>query len=157
MVPKQGGANMRIMAVDLGDARTGLACSDALEMLASPVGVLHEKNFDVLVEKVAAEAKAQGAEILVIGYPKNMDNTIGERAEKSERFVEEVKGLLSIPVVLWDERSTTVSAIGYLNKTNTRGQKRKNVVDAVAATIILENYLNWRGGNSAKIDPQQRG
>lgn len=135
---------MKILAVDLGDARTGLACCDRTETLASPIGVIHEKNFDVVVQKVALTATEYEVGEIVVGYPKHMNNTVGDRAKKSEEFVEKLKELVNVPVVLWDERGTTVSAIGYLNKTNTRGQKRKDVVDAVAATIILENYLTWK-------------
>ena len=135
---------MKIMAVDLGDARTGLACCDKAEMLASPAGVIHEKNQNALLKKVAAAAKEHGAEEIVVGYPKNMDNTVGERAEKCEQFAEKLRELAKVPVTLWDERGTTVSAHGFLNVTDTRGKKRKAVVDAVAAVIILESYLAYR-------------
>lgn len=135
---------MKILAVDLGDARTGLACCDRTETLASPVGVIHEKRFDAIVGQVAAAVQELQVGEVVVGYPKNMNNTIGPRAEKSERFAKELRKLVEVPVVLWDERGTTVSAHGYLNETDTRGKKRKAVVDAVAATIILENYLAHR-------------
>ncbi|MGN0629975.1 MAG: Holliday junction resolvase RuvX [Ruminococcus sp.] len=135
---------MIIMAVDFGDSRTGLAVCDKSEFLASPAGVIAEKDFDVCMEKVAAEARARGAELLVVGYPKNMNNTIGERAEKCSAFAEGLKKMTGLPVELWDERCTTVSAHNYLNVTNTRGKKRKAVVDAVAATIILESYMGYR-------------
>lgn len=135
---------MIIMAVDFGDSRTGLAVCDKSEFLASPAGVIAEKDFDLCMEKVAAEAKLRGAELLVVGYPKNMNNTIGERAEKCSVFAEGLKEMTGLPVELWDERCTTVSAHNYLNVTNTRGKKRKAVVDAVAATIILESYLGYR-------------
>lgn len=141
---------MKIMAVDLGDARTGLACCDRTETLASPIGVIHERNFENLLLKVAAAVTEYDAKTVVVGYPKNMDNTVGERAQKSEEFVSRLKGMVDVPVELWDERCTTVSAIGYLNETNTRGQKRKDVVDAVAATIILENYIAWRQNQANK-------
>ena len=135
---------MIIMAVDFGDSRTGLAVCDKSEFVASPAGVIAEKDFDICMEKVAAEAKARGAELLVGGYPKNMNNTIGERAEKCSAFAEGLKEMTGLPVELWDERCTTVSAHNYLNVTNTRGKKRKAVVDAVAATIILESYMGYR-------------
>ncbi|MCL2056125.1 MAG: Holliday junction resolvase RuvX [Oscillospiraceae bacterium] len=138
---------MKIMAVDYGDARTGLACCDSSELLASPVGTIHEKNFDRTAKKVAEAAAGHGAQEIVVGYPKNMNNTIGERAQKCERFAEKLRALTGIPVVLWDERGTTVSAIGYLNQTDTRGKKRKAVVDAVAAVIILESYMAYRKNN----------
>lgn len=139
---------MIIMAVDFGDSRTGLAVCDKSEFLASPAGVVAEKDFDICMEKVASEAKAHGAELLVVGYPKNMNNTIGERAEKCSKFAEGLKEMTGLPVELWDERCTTVSAHQYLNVTNTRGKKRKAVVDAVAATIILESYMGYRKNNA---------
>lgn len=135
---------MKIMAVDLGDARTGLACCDRTETLASPIGVIHDKNFNSVLQKVAAAVQEYEAKEVVVGYPKNMNNTIGERAQKCALFAERLRALVEVPVVLWDERSTTVSAINILNETDTRGKKRKAVVDAVAATIILENYLMYR-------------
>ena len=135
---------MKIMAVDFGDSRTGLALCDKSELLASPAGVIEEKNFERCIEKVACAAKENGAEEVVVGHPKNMNGTIGERAQKCELFAEKLSELVEVPVKLWDERSTTVSAHYYLNQTNTRGKKRKAVVDAVAATIILESYLGFR-------------
>ena len=135
---------MKIMAVDFGDSRTGLAVCDKSEFLASPAGVIEEKDFEKCIEKVAAAAKENAAEEIVVGYPKNMNNTIGERAQKCALFAEKLAELVDVPVKLWDERSTTVSAHYYLNQTNTRGKKRKAVVDAVAATIILESSLGFR-------------
>ena len=129
---------MIIMGVDFGDARTGLAVCDKGEMLASPAGGISEKDFTRCQEKVAAAAKEHRAELLVVGYPKNMNGTVGERAELCQKFGDGLKELM------WDERCTTVSAHSYLNVTNTRGKKRKAVVDAVAATIILESYLAYR-------------
>lgn len=138
---------MKILAIDLGDARTGVAICDKFETLASPLTVIHEKDIEKVQQKIIDIIKENSVEMVVVGYPKNMNNTIGVRAEKSENFVKSILEEVDIPVELWDERSTTVSAIGYLNETNTRGKKRKNVVDAVAATIILESYINWRKNN----------
>ncbi|MDO5558229.1 MAG: Holliday junction resolvase RuvX [Oscillospiraceae bacterium] len=135
---------MKIVAVDFGDARTGIASCDRTEMLASPVGVIHETDFDKCLEKVAACAAENGAEQIIVGYPKNMNGTIGERADKCELFAKRLGELINVPIKLWDERNTTVSAHNYLNQTNTRGKKRKAVVDAVAATIILESYMEYR-------------
>ncbi len=132
------------MSVDFGDSRTGLAVCGKSELMASPVGVISEKDFDKCIEKTAAAAKEHHAELIVVGYPKNMNNTIGERCEKCRLFAEKLKELTGCPVELWDERCTTVSAHNYMNVTNTRGKKRKAVVDAVAATIILESYLGFR-------------
>ena len=138
---------MKILAVDLGDARTGLAVCDPTEFLASPAGVIHETDFEVILKKVAQAAKEHRAQRIVVGYPKNMNGTVGERAEKCALFAQRLGELAEIPVKLWDERSTTVSAHNILNVTDTRGKKRKNVVDAVAATIILESYLAYRKTN----------
>ncbi len=135
---------MKIMAVDLGLVRTGLAISDELELLASPIGTVTERDLNVLANKIAAMASAQGAGALVVGLPRNMDGSKGESAERAEAFAEQLRTLTGLPVSLWDERLTTVSAIGYLNETNVRGKKRKAIVDTVSATIILEDYLGSR-------------
>lgn len=135
---------MVIMGVDFGDARTGLAICGKSELAASPLGVIAEKDFDKCLEKTALAVKENRAEMVVVGYPKNMNGTVGERAEKCSLFAEKLHEMTDIPVELWDERCTTVSAHNYLNVTNTRGKKRKAVVDAVAATIILESYLGYR-------------
>ena len=137
------------MSVDFGDARTGIAVCGKSEMIASPVTVINEKDFNLCLEKTAALAKEQRAEQIIVGYPKNMNGTIGERAEKCALFAQELEKLTGVTVKLWDERNTTVSAHNALNVTNTRGKKRKAVVDAVAATIILESYLDFRRNTGA--------
>ena len=135
---------MRIMSVDYGDSRTGIAVCDKGEILASPLTVITEYNFERCAEKVAELAKKEKAELIVVGHPKNMDGSEGERAEKCAEFARLVGELSGLPAELWDERRTTVTAHNYLNETNVRGKKRKAVVDAVAATIILESYLAYR-------------
>lgn len=135
---------MKIMAVDFGDARTGLAICDKTELLASPVGVIHEKRFEHAVEKVAAAAAENRAEAVIVGLPLNMNGSEGPRAELCRNFAEQLSSRVNVPVRMWDERQTTVSAAGYLNQTDTRGKKRKEVIDAVAAVIILDSYLQWR-------------
>lgn len=135
---------MKIMAVDYGDARTGLAACDRTEFLASPLGVIHEYDFDRTVEQVAYAVEEYQIQMVVVGHPVNMDGSEGERAQKCALFAEKLREKIQVPVVLWDERSTTVTAHQYLNETNTRGKKRKDVVDEVAASIILESYLAWR-------------
>ena len=140
---------MIIMSVDFGDARTGIAVCGKSELIASPVCVIQEKDFNDCIKKTAEIAKEQRAEEVVVGYPKNMNGTVGERAEKCALFAQELEKLIGCPVKLWDERNTTVSAHNALNVTNTRGKKRKAVVDAVAATIILESYLGFRRNSSA--------
>ena len=138
---------MKILAVDYGDARTGLAICDAGELLTSPVGVIHSHRMDEVVQKATEAAREQRAERIVVGNPINMNGTRGPRSELCQEFAAKLEEAAGLPVVLWDERSTTVTAIGYLNATDTRGKKRKAVVDAVAATIILESYLAWRKNN----------
>lgn len=135
---------MIIMAVDLGKARTGIAASDKTEYLASPVAVIHEHKREVLLQKVAEKAKEIKAEMIVVGLPRNMDGSEGESAQNARAFAEDLSSELGIETVLWDERCTTITAHGYLNDTNTRGKKRKAVIDEVAATVILQSYLDSR-------------
>lgn len=141
---------MKIMGVDFGDSRTGIAMCDKSEFLASPLTVIFEKNFDRCLKKTAELAKSEKVELIVVGYPKNMNNTVGERAEKCALFGEKLKEMTGIEVVMWDERCTTVSAHNYLNEVNVRGKKRKNVVDAVAAVIILESYMGFRKNSGSQ-------
>ncbi len=135
---------MIIMSVDLGKARTGIALCDKSEFLASPHTVIFEKSDKKLLEKVAQTAIEAKAELIVIGLPKNMDGSEGESAKNARAFAEKLGELTELPTVMQDERGTTVTAHNYLNATNTRGKKRKNVVDAVAAVIILQDYLDKR-------------
>ncbi len=135
---------MKILAVDLGLKRTGLAVSDITETLASPVGTIAEANLDVLAQKIAATAAEHRAEEIVVGHPRNMDGSRGESAQRAEAFAQTLREVTGLPVRLWDERMTTISATSYLNQTNTRGKKRKAVIDTVAATIILQDYLEGR-------------
>ncbi len=136
---------MKIMAVDFGEARTGLAVCDRTEFLASPVGVIHEKDFETCVKKVAyAATKEFNVGMVVVGLPKNMDGSVGPRAELCQKFAKALNALIPLPVELWDERQTTMQAEAYLNEVDVRGQKRKDIIDEVAATIILESYLQYR-------------
>lgn len=135
---------MVIMSVDLGKARTGLAVCDKTEFLASPYKVIFEKSPNKLVDKVAAEVTASKAELVVVGLPKNMDGTEGESAQNARAFAKTLEERTGVQTVMQDERGTTVTAHNFLNDTNTRGKKRKNVVDEVAATIILQNFLDSR-------------
>lgn len=135
---------MLIMSVDLGKARTGIALSDNSESFAFPKTVINEYNTEKLVNKICELAKEYSAELIVVGYPKNMDGSIGGRAEECAEIAESIKNASGLETILWDERCTTVSAHTALNYTDTRGKKRKNVIDAVAAVIILEDYLSFR-------------
>lgn len=132
------------MSVDLGKARTGIALSDESESFAFPREVITEYNEERLIEKVANKAAELSASLIVVGHPKNMDGSEGSRAEECAAIAEKIKEKSGIETVLWDERCTTVSAHTALNYTNTRGKKRKETVDAVAAVMILEDYLRWR-------------
>ena len=135
---------MKIMSVDLGLSRTGIAVCDPLEMLASPVEVIFEKYEPKLIEKIVEITKKLSAELIVVGYPLNMDGSEGERAQECKRIAQIIGEKTGIKTVMWDERCTTVMSHNVLNVTNVRGQKRKNVVDAVAAVMILESYLDYR-------------
>ncbi|MVB12594.1 putative pre-16S rRNA nuclease [Caprobacter fermentans] len=135
---------MKILAVDLGMARTGLAVCDEGEVLASPVRVVAQRNRERLAEAVAQEAKTLAVKQIVVGLPRNMDGSEGESAQNARKFAELLKAQSGLPVELWDERGTTITAHGYLNDTDTRGKKRKAVIDAVAATVILQDYLAFR-------------
>ena len=135
---------MIIMSVDLGKARTGIALSDSGESFAFPKTVITEYNTARLIVKICNLADEYKAELIVVGLPKNMDGSLGSRAEECREIAEEIQKTSGIQTVLWDERCTTLSAHTALNFTNTRGKKRKSVVDAVAAVIILEDYLNYR-------------
>ena len=135
---------MVIMSVDLGKARTGLALCDKTEFLASPYKMIFEKSPQKLLQKVADAAKEAKAALIVVGLPKNMDGSEGESAQSARAFAAQLAGLTGVETVMQDERGTTITAHSFLNDTNTRGKKRKNVVDEVAATIILQNFLDAR-------------
>ncbi len=135
---------MIILSVDYGDARTGIAVCDRTELLASPVTVICETDRDTLLKKIADIALERRAELIVVGLPVNMDGTHGSRAQACEDFAQALTELCSIPTVMRDERLTTVSAHNVLNATNTRGKKRKAVVDAVSAVMILQDYIDYR-------------
>lgn len=135
---------MVIMSVDYGDVRTGLAVCDKNEILASPVGVIKESDRNSLVSKIVSAANERKAEAFVVGLPKNMDGSEGFRAEACREFSGLLEEESKLPVFLYDERLTTVSAHNALNMTDTRGKKRKNIVDAVSAVIILEDFTAHR-------------
>lgn len=132
------------MSVDLGLVRTGVAFCDKSEMLATPAGNIEERDENVLAKKIAAMADDRGAELIVVGYPVNMNGTIGPRAEKCSAIADKIQKYTKSDVVLWDERSTTVSAYVSLKEGNVKGRKKKGIVDSLAAAIILESYLDYR-------------
>lgn len=134
---------MRIMAIDYGDAHTGIAISDPTGLLAGFTTVINSRRLEVVVEQVTLLAKEHGAEELVLGHPVNMDGTLGPRSEKAKAMKALLEEATALPVVLWDERRTTIEAHQILNEGNYHGKKRKNTVDAVAASLILEGYLAY--------------
>lgn len=138
---------MKIMAVDYGDSHTGLAVCDRTELIASPVGVINEKDFAKCVADVANAVTEFDVQMVVVGNPINMNGTRGPRSEKCTLFAENLQKLVDVPVNMWDERSTTVTAHEMMNEVNKRGKKRKQVIDAVAAAVILESYLAWRANH----------
>ena len=135
---------MIIMSVDLGKVRTGIAVCDASEMLASPLTVIRQPNRPLLAEEITKLARARRVQLLVLGHPLNMDGSQGTGAQVAQEFARLLEETSGLPVVLRDERGTTVTAHHFLNETDTRGKKRKAVVDAVAAVIILQDYLDYR-------------
>lgn len=135
---------MVIAAVDYGDARTGLAVCDKMEILATPAGVIKETWQPNVVKKIDEFVKKVSAEAIVVGYPINMDGSAGFRAQKCEELAQKLKEECGLPVYLWDERCTTVSAHEALNLTNTRGAKRKQAIDQVSAVFILQGFLDSR-------------
>ena len=133
----------RILSVDFGDTRTGLAVSDPSRFLASGIGTISPGGIEKTANKVAEIAKEQRATSIVVGLPKNMDGSEGFRAQRCVECAELLAALLpDATIVMMDERLTTVSASRYLNETNTRGSKRKGVIDTLSAEIILQNVLD---------------
>ena len=132
---------MVIISVDYGDVRTGVAVCDKLQLLASPVTVIKQKDPELLSEEIKKICIEKKAEKIVLGLPKNMDGSEGFRAEACKEFAKLLSEKTGLSVDFQDERLTTVSAHNILNATDTRGKKRKAVVDAVSAVLILEDYL----------------
>lgn len=135
---------MRIMAIDHGDARTGVALSDPTGFLAGQTFLIKSRKQEVVLEELAALVQRQGAQELVMGYPRNMDGTLGPRAEKYAAFARRLEEATGLPVALWDERRTTVDAHRILGEQGVRAKNRKDKIDSVAATLILEGYLDWK-------------
>ncbi len=132
---------MRIMAIDYGDARIGLAVSDETATLCGEAWTLCERNMNRAADTIVKEASSRNVGQIVLGYPKNMDGTLGARAEKSEEFKIALEARCDIPVTLWDERRTTIAAHEILHANGKRMKKHRESVDAVAASLILEGYL----------------
>lgn len=135
---------MVVLSIDVGTVRTGVAVSDKSESFAFPKTVVTERNREKLLERLVEVIKETEAEEIVVGLPKNMDGSEGFKAEECRNFAEALKNVVSLPVSLWDERCTTVLAHDALSRNNIKGKKRKEVVDAVAAVMILEDFLKFR-------------
>lgn len=135
---------MRVMGVDYGDARTGIAMSDLLCSIVGTTTVIHSRRDDKTIGEIQKLIAQNGVTEIVVGLPRNMDGSEGPRAEVCRAFAEQLKEATGLPVAMWDERRTTVEAHNILSQHNYHGQKRKNTVDAVAASLILEGYLAFR-------------
>ena len=135
----------RIMGIDYGDARTGVAISDLLCSIVGSTTVVPSRNREKAIADIVRLAKENEVGEIVVGLPRNMDGTEGARAQLCREFAEELKIATGLSVAMWDERRTTVEAHNILSQHNYHGQKRKNTVDAVAASLILEGYLAFRG------------
>ena len=135
---------MRIMAIDYGDARTGVAISDPTGLLAGYTTVIHSRKPEAVAAELARLVKEHGVEELVMGFPRNMDGTEGPRAELYRAFAGQVEAACGLKPVLWDERRTTVEAHGILHASGKKMKNHKKTVDAVAATLILEGYRTFK-------------
>ena len=141
---------MRIMAIDYGDARTGVAFSDPTGTLAGQTFLIKSRKEDAVLSELVRLAEEQKADELVMGYPRNMDGTLGPRAEKYAAFAQKLEAAAGLTVTLWDERRTTVEAHQILGDHGVRAKNRKNKVDSVAAALILEGYLDYRRIQAAR-------
>ena len=134
---------MKVLAIDYGDARTGIAVSDLTGSIVGYTDVIHSWNREKTLAEIVRLVREQGAQTVVMGFPRNMDGSEGPRAELYRAFAAELEAALGMPVRLWDERRSTVEAHNILTQTGYHGKKRKNTVDAVAASLILEGYLSY--------------
>ena len=132
---------MRIMGIDFGDARTGLAVSDEMNILVGDAWTLNQRKPALVAEEIAEEAAKRGVQRLVLGLPKNMDGSEGPRAEKCREFAELLGTKTDLPIVMWDERRSSIEAHAILHANGKKEKKHRKTVDAVAASLILEAYL----------------
>jgi putative Holliday junction resolvase len=139
---------MRIMAIDYGDAHTGIAVSDPTGLLAGFTTTVDAYRPEAVAERIAVLAEEHGAEELVLGHPVNMNGTLGPRSEKAHAMKALLEERTGLPVILWDERRTTIDAHQILMNNGKNAKKRKKTVDAVAAALILEGYLTYKKSNS---------
>lgn len=135
---------MKILGIDYGDARTGLSVSDPTGLIAGSPSVIAEWNREKLMEKLVFYIRENKIEEIVLGHPKNMDGTCGERAQKCEALAGDLTRETGVPVILWDERRTTVAAHQILHDAGKKSKNHRKTVDAVAATLILQGYLDLK-------------
>ena len=145
---------MKIMAIDYGDAHTGIAISDYTETLAGYSDTIHSRRQEEVLSGIQRLIAEHGVQLLVLGYPRNMDGTEGPRAEKCAAFGALLRQATGLEVILWDERRTTVSAAAILADNDTFGAKRKERLDSVSAAVILESFLNWRAHHPDEEPPE---
>lgn len=139
---------MKIMGIDYGDARTGVAISDLLCSIVGSTAVVPSRNTEKAIADIARMADESQVGEIVVGLPKNMDGTEGTRAQLCRAFAQALGEKTGLPVAMWDERRTTVEAHNILSAHNYHGKKRKETVDAVAASLILEGYLAFKKSNA---------
>ena len=147
---------MRIMAIDYGDAHTGVALSDLTGSIAGYTTVIDSWRQDVVLDRLGELIKEYAVTEVVLGHPKNMDGTLGERSEKARALADILRERFGLPVKLWDERRTTIDAHNILFDAGKNGKKRKKVVDAVAAALILEGYLTYRRSPAFSAGTEER-
>lgn len=138
------GENLRILALDVGNKRIGVALSDELNILAQPLYTIHRKGLERDIQEIVNIIKEKNVGTVIVGLPKNMDGTVGFQGEKTQKFAEILTQNIEIPLIMWDERLTTVSARRIMIENDVKQKDKKNLVDTVAAVVILENYLNSR-------------
>ena len=142
---------MKIMAIDYGDAHTGIAISDYTETLAGYSDTIHSRRQEEVLSGIQRLIAEHGVQLLVLGYPRNMDGTEGERARKSRKLAKTVEIWSGLPVRMWDERQTTCAAADLLDESGTFGSRRQEILDSVSATVILDDYLAWRKEHPGEI------
>lgn len=135
---------MKILGIDYGDARTGLSISDATGLIAGSPSVIAQWNYEKLIDQLVAFIQENQIEEIVLGHPKNMDGSIGERAQKCEALAETLTERTGLPLVLWDERRTTIAAHQILHNAGKKSKQHRKTVDAVAASLILQGYLDFK-------------
>ena len=141
---------MRIMGIDYGDARTGVAISDLLCSIVGSATVVPSRNTQKVIDDIVRLAQENQVGEIVVGLPRNMDGTEGNRAELCRAFAEQLKEATGLPVAMWDERRTTVDAHRILGEQGVRAKNRKDKIDSVAATLILDGYLIFKRGQAQR-------